>query len=268
MTIEPPPHEVPGFAFPPLATAVSTERQAEYHDALGIASELFGRFADPHILGNDCLLGARPRRALGRERLHMGIRLRQADRLRLDEPLDMTGVVVSCDPHRLGELIRIDFSFLRPDGSAPIVIEHRSLMLEGKVDKPKDEQTQASLKPKPDLSDYVELARYTLTPDDVRDYSEPFRHFHIHHEESEAQRVGLRTGIAQGLHMFGYVMAELYRPDPPLQLDVDARFLGSVFWDETVRVMGKSPAGDFSEIRIVNPAGAVVTSATILEISR
>ena len=125
-----PAHEQPGYRFAPWKTSVNAERQGRYHAAAWIDSARFGGQVDVSVLANDLLKGARSPDNLGNPRLHYGVRVRQSKPLALGTPLDVLADVSAIEHVNRGRLIRITFAFREPDGSVPVEIEHRSLILD------------------------------------------------------------------------------------------------------------------------------------------
>ena len=109
---------------------VDEGRQRRYHSAAWIDTARFGNCVDVSVLANDVLKGARSPDDLGNPRLHYGVRVRQSQPLPLGTPLEVLAEVSAIEHVNRGRLIRIAFAFKGPDGSVPVEIEHRSLILE------------------------------------------------------------------------------------------------------------------------------------------
>ena len=125
-----PAHEQVGYTFAAWKTIVDDERQGRFHKAVAINSTLLGDTVDVSVLSNDCLHGARPREALGAKRLHIGVRVRQLRPVPLGEDLSVEAQVTAIRPARRGRYIEVAFQFRASDGSVPVEIDHKSLILD------------------------------------------------------------------------------------------------------------------------------------------
>ena len=139
------PHEQVGHQFKPWRTTVDAERQRRFHSAVEIDTALFGTTIDVSVLANDCLHGARPRDSLGAKRLHVGVRVCQARPIELGEELTVAARVDAIRPDRRGRYIDVGFRFYGVDGSVPVEMAHKSLI----IDSPPD-TTQLRLIGKPE----------------------------------------------------------------------------------------------------------------------
>lgn len=252
---EPPPHEREGFAFQVWRSGVDRARQARYHAAAGVDGALHGDHVDASVLANDCLHGARPRDALGAIRLHAGVRVRQSAPVPLGAALDVHATVDALRPARRGRYIHIDFAFRLQDGTTPIRIDHRSLILD-----PEPPETSAkSTAPQPAQA-FEPIRRVQLTPEMVSGYSYEFPHLEGHHDPEAAARIGMRAPIAQGLMGFTLLFAEAMRRRPATRFDVEANFQRPIFWDDELAL---EVSEDGRRLRALNPGGKPASELVI-----
>ncbi len=250
----PPPHEMPGHALPVWRTKVNGTRQRRYHAAAAVDGALYGDRVDVSVLANDCLMGARPKDALGAKRLHMGVRVRQSAAVPLGAALTVRGVVGQLMPAKRGRIITIDFAFQTDDGATPIRIDHRSLILDP---TPLPPGGKAPAPPRDE--GFKLLRRLPLTPAMVSGYSYEFPHLDAHHDRAAARAIGMRAGIAQGLMGFTLLLAERMRLGTADSFDIDARFTRPIFWDDALTLEAR---GD-RDFRARNGEGKTVSELKV-----
>ncbi|MDP6346006.1 MAG: MaoC/PaaZ C-terminal domain-containing protein [Alphaproteobacteria bacterium] len=256
-----PTHEQVGYVFDEWRTSVGRERQERYHQGAEIDDSLYRDFADPSILANDCLHGARPKDDLGATRLHYGARLRQAAPIRSDQELLVRAEVASVAPVRRGRLITIAFAFVDTDGGVPVRIDHQSLIVD--ADDAKAGAAGQGKSTAPDDRAFVSLARKQMTPRGVRQFSHEFPHLRSHHEPEAAAAIGMRAPIAQGLMSLTNMLEQLSLEGPPRAVDIAVRFLRPIFWDEEIDIQGHRQGGRLSALRCLKPDGKVASTGTI-----
>lgn len=265
-----PPHEQPGYRFVPWKpgyrfvpwkTVVDAGRQDRYHAAAWIDSARFAGQVDVSVLANDLLKGARSPDSLGNPRLHYGVRVRQSEPLALGTPLDVMAEVSAIDYVNRGRLIHIAFAFAAPDGLVPVEIEHRSLILDpepaglgpaGAVDR--------------DWSGAEPLRQVQMTLGSVSGYSAEFPYLEGHHSYEAARRIGMRAPIAQGLHGFTLLMAEIAGElgGAPAVCDIEAEFRRPIFCDDAVRLVGKRGMDSrLADLAVLNPEGKPTTQVKV-----
>ena len=241
-----PAHETVGHELAVWQTTVDSTRQAKYHAAATVETDLFGEVVDVSVLANDCLHGARPRDALGAKRLHVGVRVHQEAPVRLGEPLNVAACVDALRPDRRGRYIHIEFRFRRTDGSTPVTIDHQSLILD-----PQPVGANPKSAPPPPDSEFDTLRKVQLTPEMVSGYSFEFPHLEGHHDPEAAARIGMRAPIAQGLMGFTLLLAERAKIGSARNFDVEAAFKRPIFWDDELTLQSR----DGVHFRALNPAG-------------
>ena len=224
-----PEHETIGYRLPEWTTTVDRERQKRFHKAINFKSNLFSNIVDVSVLSNDCLHGARPRDNLGDKRLHVGVRVRQNEQVFLGEPLTVRAQVDNLWPDKRGHYISIGFELCRDEGSIPIRIDHKSLILRTSLQK---ENRSKKHPPERILSEFKCLRRIQITPDMVRGYSFEFPYLAAHHDPEAAAVIGMRAPIAQGLMGFSLLFREAVREKLPQSLDMEASFKRPIFWDD------------------------------------
>lgn len=240
---------------------VDAERHGRYHTAAWIDSTRFGPYADVSVLANDCLKGARTPDALGNPRLHYGVRVRQTAPLPLGTPLDVLAEVTAIEHVSRGRLIRIGFAFAAPDGSVPVEIEHRSLILD-----PEPEGAGPAGAVDRDWSSTEALRQVQMTLGSVSGYSGEFPYLEGHHSYEAAARIGMRAPIAQGLHGFTLLMAEIAGDlgGAPGTCDIEAEFRRPIFCDDAVRLVAKRGHNfRLADLAVLNPAGKPTTQVQV-----
>ena len=261
MTTAAPPHETVGFELAEWQTVVDAERQERYHMTAGVDGRLYGDVVDASVLANDCLHGARPKEALGATRLHAGVRVRQSAPVALGAPLTVRARVAALEPAPRGAYIAIDFRFCLADGSAPICIDHRSLILDPTgVDTARPGGAGSRAKPEPvGDADFRSLGAVQLTPAMVSGYSFEFPHLAGHHDPEAAAEIGMRAPIAQGLMGFTLLLAARMRLGRAKTFDVEAQFRRPVFWDDALGLEARGT----NDLRAVNADGKPVSTMIV-----
>lgn len=240
---------------------VDEQRQRRYHAAAEIDGARFGAYVDVSVLANDCLKGARAPDALGNTRLHYGVRVRQTAPLKLGTPLNVLAEVTAIEHVSRGRLIRIGFAFAIPDGSVPVRIEHRSLILD-----PEPKGTGPAGAVDRDWSGAESLRQVQMTLGSVSGYSSEFPYLEGHHSYEAAERIGMRAPIAQGLHGFTLLMAEIAadRDGAPGTCDIEAEFRRPIFCDDAVKLVGKRGADSrLDDLAVLNPVGKPTTQVRV-----
>lgn len=258
MTTAAPPHETVGYELAEWQTVVDAERQNRYHATAGVDGRLYGDMVDASVLANDCLHGARPKEALGATRLHAGVRVRQSAAVPLGAPFTVRATVAALEPAPRGTYISIDFAFCLADGTTPIRIDHRSLILDPTGVNAAPSGPRA--KPKPLAGEgFKPLGEIQLTPAMVSGYSFEFPHLTGHHDPEAAAEIGMRAPIAQGLMGFTILLAARMRLGPAKTFDVEARFLRPVFWDDALRLEARGT----DTLRALNADGKPVSTVAV-----
>ena len=231
-----PAHETVGYDLPIWETAVDSVRQDQFHEAAGVSGTAFGETVDVSVLSNDCLHGARPRKALGAKRLHVGVRVTQHAAIPLGEPLGVLARVDNIRPDRRGRYIHVGFRFRRPDGSVPVEIDHQSLILDPKPAPVAAAQKKTASPESESKSRFEVQRRVQLTPEMVRGYSFEFPHLEAHHDPVAAAAIGMRAPIAQGLMGFTLLFNVLAEGGLSVKFDIEARFKRPIFWDDELKL--------------------------------
>ena len=242
---------------------VDEGRQRRYHSAAWIDTARFGNCVDVSVLANDVLKGARSPDDLGNPRLHYGVRVRQSQPLPLGTPLEVLAEVSAIEHVNRGRLIRIAFAFKGPDGSVPVEIEHRSLILD-----PEPEGTGPAGAVDRDWSGAEPLRQVQMTLGSVSGYSSEFPYLEGHHSYEAAKRIGMRAPIAQGLHGFTLLMAEVAGDlgGAPSVCDIEAEFRRPIFCDDAIGLVGKRREdGRLADLAVLNPAGKPTTQVFVHE---
>ena len=254
-----PAHEQIGHCFNQWQTCVNANRQRRYHAAAGIDPTRFENAVDVSVLSNDCLKGARSPDALGNPRLHFGVRVSQHAALHLGTPLEVAAEVVGIDHVRRGRLIRINFTFAAPDGSVPVEIEHRSLILD-----PEPEGSAPAGASDRDWRGAEAIRSVPMSLAAVSGYSHEFPYLEGHHSQEAAERIGMRAPIAQGLHGFTLLMSEIVAEGLPVVADIEAEFRRPIFCDETVHLVGRRAAdGAWAELAVLKDDGKPTTQVRV-----
>ena len=259
-----PAHEQTGHRFAPWKTSVTPARQRSYHEPAGIDSERFGGMVDVSVLSNDCLKGARSADALGNPRLHYGVRVRQSAPLALGEPLVVQAAVTAVLPVKRGRLIHITFAFVTAAAQIPVEIEHQSLILD-----PDPVGTDPAPAVDRDWSSAEQIRQVPMSLAAVSGYSHEFPYLEGHHDQAAAERIGMRAPIAQGLHGFSLLMAEIAAANgPPATCDIQAEFRRPIFCDETVHIVGhRAPDGHWADLAVLKADDKPTTQVKVFAAS-
>ena len=249
---------VEGFEFPTVTYAVGRAFQERKHRAAGVDPALFGHLADPTFLGHGALraMDAAGLALVGQ--VHMTQRFRQTRRLRLDEPLTVSGRVVRIEQVPRGRRVHCGFEYRDADGDLVCETERSGLRPGPDAERPRGPGANADGAASGDAAPgFEEVAVHALTPEGVAAYSDDALN-PIHNDPEVAARFGYRAPIAAGLMGIHYYMAHLAGDGVPSELDLSIRFRRPMFWDDRLRLFRAS-----GRLCLVNDAGRMVSEAWV-----
>jgi hypothetical protein len=105
-----------------------------------------------------------------------------------------------------------------------------------------------------------------MTLGSVSGYSAEFPYLEGHHSYEAAKRIGMRAPIAQGLHGFTLLMAEIAGDlgGAPSVCDIEAVFRRPIFCDDAVQLVGRRDGGSrLTDLAVLNPAGKPTTQVKV-----
>jgi len=221
-----------GMSLQPWHTSVTPARQRRYHEAAEVPSGLFGDAVDVSILANDTILAMRYLKKTPMDGLHAGQRMQQLAPVRLGEPLVVRGRVREVRRSPKGRFTHTAFSIESALGTPKVLGELTYFNVD-----PQARVAPASVDAAFDRSGWTSLARVSLTPQKVAEYSHEFPTYRVHFDPEIAASVGLRAPVAQGLMSFTWMTMALAKEGLPERFSVSASFRRPVFWDETIEVL-------------------------------
>ena len=221
-----------GMLLTPWHAVVSAERQRGYHDAAEVPRGLFGDTVDLSILANDTILAMRYLKKTPMDGLHAGQRMQQLMPVRIGEPLTARGRVREVRDTAKGRFQHTAFTFADEKGVTKVAGE----LIYFRV-HPQAKVAPAAVDCAFDRSGWTSVARMTLTPQRVADYSREFPTYRVHFDPQIAASIGLRAPVAQGLMSFTWMMRAVAEGGLPERFTLSSTFRRPVFWDETVEVL-------------------------------
>lgn len=254
---------VRGFTYPSFEVVVTPEDQARKHRLCGVDSALFGAYADITYFGNQAILATKRAGITINGSVHMTQRYRLAEPIMVGEKLEQRGEITATEDTPKGRIVHSTFSYVRPDGSVPMVAERSSIRLDLGTGAKGEGKAGDGAARRPEPLPDRELLVVQFVPEDVAAYSEEADN-RIHSHPEVAKEFGFRAPIAGGLMASRLMMSVLYRKGPVRTLDMEIRFLRPMFWDDRLSVVGD---GDLTELAVVGPHGKPTSRATVNAIS-
>jgi acyl dehydratase len=242
-----------GLLLKPWPALVSAERQRRYHDAAEVPRSLFGDTVDLSILANDTILAMRYLKKTPMDGLHAGQRMQQLSPVRIGEPLTVRGRVRELRETAKGRFQHTAFVFEDEKGAPKVMGE----LIYFRV-TPQAKVAPAAVDRAFAREGWTSVARMTLTPQRVAEYSHEFPTYRVHFDPDVAASVGLRAPVAQGLMSFTWMMRAIAEDGLPERFTLASTFRRPVFWDETVEVLRRG-----AELAIVGDDARARSSGTI-----
>jgi len=246
---------------PPFETAITRARQARYHACCEVDGALFGDRADFSILGNDCL---RAYNAAGLEidgTVHLTQRFVRHANIAIDAPLVVRGRIATAEQTPKGRQLLYVFEVHGPDGAVAVTSEMGFLEADAAALSPGPPARARTKRPAESTEGLAPLACKRLTPERVMGYSEEVGN-RIHFEPEFAQAIGYRAPIAQGQMSITWMVEVLEAAGAPARLELSARFLRPLFWDDSVEIKGAPGVGMPGRLVALNPAGRIACEGT------
>ena len=250
-----------GDRLPPFETAITRARQARYHACCEVGGALYGDRADFSILGNDCL---RAYNAAGLEidgAVHLTQRFVRHANIGIDAPLVACGRIATAEQTPKGRQLLYVFEVHGPDGAVAVTSEMGILEADAAALSARPPSRARATRPAEATEGLAPLARKQLTPERVMGYSQEVGN-RIHFEPEFAQAIGYRAPIAQGQMSITWMVEALEATGAPERLELSARFLRPLFWDDSVEIRGSPGAGVPARLVSLNPAGRIACAGT------
>ena len=245
----------------PDRTALRTRGyQTRQLRACGVDPALYHDHAETGLFGQDCFKSMITGGQTLDGMVHLAQRFVLLQRIGFDEPLRQRGRIVSDEEDARGRRIRQDFVFLRADASVAVVAEMYRLIPDPARMGGSRGTRRSDADPRDGLT-FVEEKR--MRPKDVTGFSADVGNL-IHFDPDFAGQLGYRTPIAQGIQTMIWMMGQLARRRSPKALDVTARFVRPVHWDETLSlwaISARDAAPDL--VRAVNRDGRSVAELRV-----
>jgi len=243
-----------GVLLKPWHAVVTAERQRRYHDAAEVPRGLFGDTVDLSILANDTILAMRYLKKTPMDGLHAGQRMQQLAPVRIGEPLTVRGRVRALRETAKGWFQHTAFVFEDESGATKVTGELTYFRV-----KPEAKVAPAAVDTAFVREGWASVARITLTPQRVAEYSHEFPTYRVHFDPQVAATAGLRVPVAQGLMSFTWMMRSVAEGGLPERFALSATFRRPVFWDETVEVLRRG-----AELAVVGDDARARSSGTLL----
>ena len=245
-----------GLLLQPWHAVVDADRQRRYHDAAEVPRGLFGDTVDLSILANDTILAMRYLKKTQMDGLHAGQRMQQVAPVRIGEPLTVRGRVRQLRDTPKGRFQHTEFAFEDEKGAVKVTGELTYFRV-----NPTAKVAPAAVDSAFAREGWNRVARMTLTPERVAEYSREFPTYKVHFDPEIAASVGLRVPVAQGLMSFTWMMRAIAEGGLPERYSLAATFRRPVFWDETVEVLRRG-----NELAIVGDDSRARSSGTFLPV--
>jgi hypothetical protein len=250
---------VAGFEYRTDTVRVSAESQREKLTACGLEVATFGGAVDPSFFIGLAIRAGIASGISAEGNVNMLQKLIQHRPAELGEPLTVRGLISAVTEVPRGRTIDTDVWFEDSAGARVITASRRSLKPE-----PGASARGAGERPAPVITDpasLVTLAGHTLTPEQVRAYSEEGNS--IHYDLEAARRAGFRAPLIGGGMGVHYLLAALWAESPPERLDLDIYFRRPIFWDASFRVSRSADRRAAGLLSADGPEPKVLTEARI-----
>ena len=240
-----------GVLIRPWRAVVTAERQRRYHDAAEVPAGLFGDTVDVSILANDTILAMRYLKRTPMDGLHAGQRMQQLAPVKLGAALTVRGRELRRTAK--GRFAHTAFTFEDEGGTVKALGE----LTYFRVD-PEARVAPSGIDPAFSRDGWTSVARMTLSPQRVAEYSHEFPSYRVHFDPEVAAGVGLRAPVAQGLMSLTWMTRAIAAGGLPDRFAVSATFRRPIFWDETVEVLRRG-----AELAIVGDDARRRSSGTL-----
>lgn len=252
-----------GYKYKARQMTVEAVEQVRLIELCGIDPAIFGDSIDPAGFISLAIQEGVRNGIHANGTVNMGNRIIQHRRMRLGEPLTVTGEIIDIEEVPRGKVAVSDTWFSGGDDQCALTSRRRSL----RPDPVKVGTRGAGEQPRPfieDLARMKALATFTLTPEGVKAYTGP--HNPIHFDPQAAKRSGFRAPIIGGGQGVRFLTAEIWRHFDPQGLDFDVQFRRPIFWDDTVTVVVDEQHGEWRSIGLMK-GDKVATEARINRIA-
>ncbi len=251
--------ESPIQVFPDRTATRSRDYQERKLRACGVEPALYGDRLETGLFGQDCFKAMTASGVVLDGMVHMAQRFELRHAARLGESLNQRGWVASDEAHPRGRRIVQVFEFLNRQGE----VAARAEMFRLKPDPEKmGAKAGVSRPPEDPRAGMVQIAEKTMRPRDVTAFSEDVGNL-IHFDPDFAGRFGYRAPIAQGIQTMVWMMGALAAKACPVRLDVTARFVRPVHWDDPVSLWRDGGEAAPALLRAVNAEGKLAADLRV-----
>ncbi len=223
-----------GLRYPERVLSVEAAEQDQLLTICGIDPAIYQGMIDPVVFITMAIREGVRNGVSSNGAVNMQQKLIQHRPMRLGEPLTVNGGILGVEAVPRGTVATSECWFSGADGERALSSFRKSL----RPDPAKAAVRGTGSKPEPvikTLEGLKEVARFTLTPEQVTAFSKPGNALHF--DPEVARRSGYRAPIMGGSQSVRYLSAEIWRHFRPRILDVEIYFLRPIFWDERFSVM-------------------------------
>ena len=250
-----------GFVYDEDHIEITAAHQTDKLTACGVDARVFGVQADPSFFIGLAIHAGINSGITAEGNINMSQSVIQHRPVQLSEKLTVTGGITAVESVPRGRALHTEVQF--SDAAGEVVITANRVSL--KPDPQKVGTRGAGEKPALVVPDPAVLQRemaYQLTPQGVKAYSSEGNS--IHYEEDAAKRAGFRAPLIGGGMGVHFLMAALWRIQPPDSLRAEIYFRRPIFWDEQVTV-AMDDLSSPTIMALVKPEGKVGTELALLE---
>jgi len=256
-----------GFEYLEDEVEVSAVHQSEKLTACGIDAAVFADQVDPAFFIGIAIHAGIRSGITAQGNVNMLQSLAQMRPVLTGERLHVSGRITDVKTVPRGRTLHTSVSFADAQGAVVLRADRVSLKPEARAGEVAEAGGGAGNRPAPLVEDPSLLqhgARYALTPERVKAYSQEGNS--IHYEEQAAKDAGFRAPLIGGGMGVHYLTAALWAAHRPEALLLDVYFRRPIFWDEEVTVAYDDLATP-SVIALLKPAGSVGTEIAVRSMS-
>jgi acyl dehydratase len=223
-----------GYLFQQRDMTVESADQARLLDLCGIDPNLFAGCMDPAGFISLAIQEGVRNRIHANGTVNMVNQLIQHKKVKLGEVLTVTGEVLDVEEVPRGRVATSKVCFRNAAGAPAYTSLRKSL----RPDPAKAGVRGAGERPAAvieDIAKLVQIARFTLIAERVREYGGP--HNPIHTDPEAARKAGFRAPIIGGGQGVRFITAEIWKRFAPQVIDAEFYFRRPIYWDDTFDVM-------------------------------
>ncbi len=223
-----------GRGFLPIYKNRRISRESNYQNrklvACGVDPQLYGDTLETSLFGQDCFKMMTCSGLLLDGLIHVNQSFKLHRLASFGEQVWQSGCVKKREPHPYGVRCIHKFTFVN-ENLAPLV-ESEMIFLEPDPNKLRV-KSASDLRFNDPKNGFFFLASKTLQPKDIIGFSEDVGNL-IHFDSNFAKEYGYRTPISQGIQTMTWMMSALAKKSVPKTLDVTAKFIRPVYWDDII----------------------------------